>query len=160
MIEITLTNFEWIRAAYVGVQRQMHSIIRGNADAHGWRNRDGYADHIEGACGELAAAKALGTYWPGHVNVYHGEPDLPPNVEVRMRSRHDYELIVRPSDPTDRVYLLVTGRAPTFRVHGWYDGAAARRDEWSRTHGGRPAAWFVPQSALLPIEDIARRVAA
>jgi hypothetical protein len=39
-------------------------------------------------------------------------------------------------------------------VHGHILGADAKQQRWLASHGGRPAAYFVPRSSLLPIERL------
>ena len=139
-------------AAMVGLMRQIDAIRKGLPDAHGCNPEDGWDAHVGGACGEMALAKTLDVYWDCSVNTFKSQGDVG-GREVRTRSKHDYDLIVRESDPEDRTYWLVTGVAPNFRVHGWIKGDEARRDEWWKNHGGRGYAWFVPQQSLWPIES-------
>jgi hypothetical protein len=141
-------------AAECGIMRNIAAIIDGRADAYGLDEDDeGWSKHVEGACGEVAAAKVLGRFWSPTANAFSA-PDIGRKIGVRTRSRHDYDLNIRPSDKPDHVYVLVTGRAPNFIVRGYMLGADARRDEWLRDYGGRPSAWFVPQDALLDIDDL------
>lgn len=149
VLAVTLTDFELRMAAAVGVDRFLNAI------QHGWRQRAGNADargdwsqHIEGACGEVAVAKALGRYWNGSVGTFKDGGDVGYRVQVRTRSRHDYDLIVRADDKDDDYFILVTGRAPAFVVRGYVLGHDAKREEWQRDHGGHGAAFFVPQTAL------------
>ena len=105
VMEVTLTKSEASMASHVGWMRHLVSVLKGLEDKNGC---DGKWDrHIEGACGELAVAKALGIYWDGSVNTFHSAGDVG-NIEVRTRSRHDYDLIVRPSDHLERRFVLVT----------------------------------------------------
>ena len=148
---VTLTMHEINMAANVGLMRQLCALKAGKHDAHGF-DGDGWSEHIEGACGELAVAKILGRYWDGSVNTFKAD-DLP-GLQIRTRSRHDYDLIVRPGDDDQAVWVLVTGRCPEYRVRGWINGAEAKRAEWLRNYGGRPAAYFVPAEQLRGIEEI------
>ena len=148
---VLLSSYELITAAGVGIRRQVAAMARGLPDRHGY-DGDGWAEHIEGACGEMAVAKLLGVYWPGSVNTFKAGGDVA-LLQVRTRSRHDYDLLVRPADKDlEAIYVHVTGRAPEFRVWGWMRCGDCRRDAWWRTHGDRPGAWFVPAAAL---QDIA-----
>jgi hypothetical protein len=147
MTDIKLTPHEVYMAASVGLRRQVSAIAANRKDRHGINPEDGWRAHIEGACGELAAAKFLGRYWDGSVDTFRSLPDLG-NVEIRTRSKHNYDLIIRTDDDPTKYYILVTGAAPHYRVQGWIKGANARRDEWKKAPGGREMAWFVPVSAL------------
>ncbi len=154
-MRVTLSPYELSMAAQVGSRRQIEALTKGLPDKHGFGGEDGWTVHIEGACGEMAVASALGRYWSGSVNTFKSGGDVG-TVQVRTRSRHDYDLIVRRDDRDNDIFILVTGLAPRFEVRGWIRGADARRSEWLRTHGNRPAAYFVPQTALMPIKGGAR----
>jgi hypothetical protein len=150
--EVTLTPAELACATTVAALRHYSAVSRGSRDGHGLGRQEGAECHFHGCCAEVAAARALGVYWPASVNSY-GEPDLPPDWQVRGRSRHDYDLLVRPGDSDDHRFVLVTGAAPSLRVVGWCYGREAKRSEFKRAYGGRPEAFFVPASSLRSIED-------
>jgi hypothetical protein len=152
-MQVTLSPHEMATAAWVGVRRQVEAKRKGLPDKHGF-DGDGWGSHIEGAGGEMALAKALGVYWDGGVNTFKRD-DLP-GIQVRTRSRHDYELLVRSADSGDEVFVLVTGQMPEYRIHGWIRGADAKRAEWEKCHGGRPPAFFVPQGELKPMSTLRR----
>jgi hypothetical protein len=134
-------------AAAVGLRRQLAAMRDGRQDRHGLDPEQGWRVHIEGACGELAVAKFLGRYWDGSVDTFRSIPDLG-QAEIRTRSKHSYELLIRKDDDPTKVYIHVTGRAPHFRVRGWLRGWDAQREEWWQNHGGREYAWFVPCDVL------------
>lgn len=150
-MDVTLAWHEVMTASLVGVMRQVASLkdrrnhIAG-MDAIGW------TEHIEGACGEAAVAKAVGVYWSSHVNNFTGD-DLP-GMQIRTRRRHDWDLIVRPSDDDHARWVLVTGKCPAYRVRGWIFGRDAKREEWLRDHGDRPPAYFVPAAALRDMSEL------
>ena len=75
------------------------------------------------------------------------EPDLWPNVEVRHTTCTDGGLIIRPRDKSERLFVLVIGTAPSYRVIGWTRGDEARRDEYRWQD-----VWRVPQSRLTRFE--------
>lgn len=160
MQEITLTKAELYLAAMIGVMRHISSIVNGRQDQHGFdgSDGDGWKNHIEGACGEFATAKAKNWLWNGSINTFHNAGDVG-KVEVRTRTKHHYELIVRSNDNDAVPFVLVTGIAPTYRVHGWIYGREAKREEWSQNHGGRPPAYFVPQNELEPIDTLTQGTA-
>lgn len=150
-MDVTLTVHEMMAASLVGVMRQVASLKAGRKHVAGM-DAIGWTEHIEGACGEAAVAKALGVYWGCHVNNFSGD-DLP-GIQIRTRRRHDWELIVRPSDDDEARWVLVTGECPRYRIRGWILGSDAKRVEWLRDHGGRPPAYFVPQGELRPLEEL------
>jgi hypothetical protein len=149
---VKLTWYEAAMASNIGLLRQLSSIKTGRVDQHGF-NGIGWDVHIEGACGELAVAKLLSCYWDGSVDTFK-TPDISGNLQVRTRSNHTFDLLVRPNDNPLDIYCLVTGKCPEFRVHGWIQGLHAQKPEWKKNHGGRPPAWFVPQTALNPMSNL------
>jgi hypothetical protein len=149
--QVRLTWHEAAMASHIGQLRHLSAIKAGKLDCHGY-DGEGWSEHCEGACGELALAKLLGVYWDGSVDTWKAH-DLP-GLQVRTRSKHSYELIVRPNDDDAAKWVLVTGRCPSYLVRGWLCGSDAKRPEWLRAYGGRPAAYFVPHAALRPVEDL------
>ncbi len=147
---VTLEWHEVMLAAGVGMRRHIAALRAGRPDRHGFNGQTGWTIHAEGACGEMAIAKALGLYWNGSVDTFKSFGDVGA-LQVRTRSRPEYELIVRPDDSDDDTFVLITGTAPTFTVVGAILGGLAKRDEWLQDYGGRPAAYFVPHSELVPL---------
>lgn len=147
-MNITLTWYELQRAGVVAVDRYVRALRDGKPDKHGAKtDANGLGLHFEGAAGEMVFAKATGRYWSGSVDTYKTEGDVGP-IQVRTRSSHTYELLVRKDDADEDRFVLVTGRAPSYRVVGWLTGREAKQPEWLQTHGGREAAYFVPHNAL------------
>ena len=66
-MRVELDGAEMMMAAQVGIRRHVAALVRGLPDRHGLDSskNDGWRIHIEGAAGELAAAKALDRYWDG-----------------------------------------------------------------------------------------------
>lgn len=152
MIEVTLEYYEITQAANVGQLRHLAALRRGyktSARGKEWQL------HIEGACGEMAVAKAAGKYWGGTINTFKDGGDIASTGwEVRTRSSEDHDLIVRDDDPDGRVFILVTGLSPTFRIHGWIKSEDAKREEWRKNYGGFGPAYFVPKESLKNMEDL------
>ncbi len=151
-MKIVLTIGEMHLAAHNGTLRVIESIKKGLKDRHGFEG-PGWDINVEGAAGEIAAAKAIGTYWGGTVNTFKTMGDVG-DLEVRTRSKSYYELIVREGDNSNAIFILVTGQAPVFNVVGWIKASDAKQPKWRKTHGGRPPAYFVPHDALNPIESL------
>lgn len=149
--KITLTKMEALMAMNVGAMRQFSSIFGRRGDRHG---ASGEWDlHIQGAMGELCVCKALGVYWDGAIDVFK-RADVGSDIQVRTRSKHHYDLIVRDNDADEDRFVLVTGVCPEFIVWGFIFGADARDPEWRHGHGNREPAFFVPREKLLPLGDI------
>lgn len=149
---VRLTQYELKMAASVGVSRHISCVAEGRPDADGYDGENGWHIHIEGAAGELAVAKAIGRYWDGSVDTFKGKGDIGDNIEVRTHHGHNGHLIVTQRDHEDHAYFLVTGTAPDYKVHGWLYGHEAMKDKWLRSFNGRPEIYFVPQSALHPLD--------
>lgn len=152
MIEVKLNWTEMWIATGVGRIRQLEALKKNLPDKYGF-NGDGWSIHIEGACGELAVAKALNMYWAGTINTFKSKADVG-KLEVRTRSRHDYDLLVRPDDKDESVFIHVTGKAPDFRIHGWLLGKDAKQEKFLQNYGGRDLAYFVPATSLNNINDL------
>lgn len=149
--EVTLTPAECLMASAVGALRYSESLQYNRKDNHGLSQEiDGLGLHVLGAAGELAVARLLGRYWGGDVSSFK-RADLGNSLQIRTRSKPHYDLIVRNDDSPENYYVLVTGTTTRLQVHGWIRGADARKDEFLKTYGDRPAAWFVPQSQLQPL---------
>lgn len=154
-INIKLTMSESYCAAMVGIFRNIAAIFKGRKSKFGGDNS--WQIHIEGSCGEMAVAKALGIYNPMTVNTFK-DADLGSGIQVRTRSRHDYDLIIREGDADDEAFILVTGTFPEYRVHGWCWGRDGKKDIHKANHGGYNPAWFVPPSALRPLEELPKEI--
>jgi hypothetical protein len=146
-IPVTLHTYEVGLAAHVGVRRNVSAMAAGRRPAFGADPTKVWQYHVDGACGELAFAKATGRYWSGSVDTFRvgGDVGL---IQVRARSRDGFELIVRDGDRGEDAFVLVTGGCPHFFVRGWCYGYEAKRREFRRNHGDRVAAYFVPPDAL------------
>jgi hypothetical protein len=60
-------------------------------------------------------------------------------------------LMIRDNDNPDHFYVLVTGKAPVYRIVGYIKGSdVKKRKEWRKNWGNRGEAWFVPQKELIP----------
>lgn len=145
---VFLDWYEVAIAAKVGIQRHIYALKSRNADAFGRGSDDGWTDHIEGAAGELAFAKSIGSYWRPSVNTYGSGGDVG-RVQVRTRSKSHYDLIVRENDRDGDLFVLVRGRIPQFEIVGFIRGLDAKKQKYSRSYGCRPAAFFVPADSLI-----------
>lgn len=151
-IPITLTRPELLLGAQIGSLRHIAAVKDGRRDQHGFTG-DGWGIHIEGALGEIALCKALGIYWPATVNSF-GKADALRDVQIRTRSRNDYDLIVRDGDKPHERFVLVTGLHGNYMIRGWILGAEAMQPQYRATHGDREEAYFVPAIALSSIKTM------
>lgn len=142
----------------IGYQRWSESIRKGRRDVISEKSwMDGLLVHIYGAIGEIAVAKHLNVYAPLRLNQFsNGEPDLPPDIEVRHRVNDNFDLIIRSDNADDKRYVLTTGTPPTISIRGWIVGSEGKKEEYLRSYGGFRESYFVPQSALNPMETFKR----
>lgn len=151
---MSLEWYEVSRAALVGVSRNVEAL-RMNC-----RNQrtasDDWGIHVAGALGECAFAKATGRYWSGGVNTFKAGGDVG-SIEVRTRSRHVYDLLVREGDKDSSIFVLVTGGPSEFLVHGWMHGRDAKQPAFRANHGNHGPAYFVPPAALRPMSELEQR---
>ena len=145
-MNVLLTWPEVLLAAHVGVARRVDSLRNNRKPAYGCTIEGAWDRDIEGACGEIAVAKALGIYWSGMGG------DLKVDVgpyQVRQTGRANGCLLLHHKDDDDKQFILVTGHPPRMRIAGWIFAGDGKRKQWRKdpTGEGRPA-WFVPQSAL------------
>jgi hypothetical protein len=118
--------------------------------------------HIAGCIGETAVAKLLGIYNPQTFNVFKSQSDLSigdVSIEVRSRSNHNHDMIVRLDDDNNSIYILSTGDGNLVRIHGWMRGSAAKKDKYKKNYGGHGEAFFVPSQNLNKMPELLNMVA-
>ena len=153
-VEVTLTTYELAMAAQVGIRRQLEAIEQGLPDKHGIDPVNGWSVHVQGAAGEMAVAKALNVFWGGSFNTFTNSGDVG-DLEVRTRAANDrYQLLIRPGDRGDKIFVLVKGLAPNYTIIGWMYGGLAKREEWAHDYGGRGKAYFVPTDELSDFSEL------
>lgn len=154
---VKLAWSEVLLAAQVALMRQVQNLAAGRENRYGAAPDQNWQIAIEGCCGELAVARYLDLFWSGAVGNLKAA-DVGP-IQVRTRANHKWDLLLHPGDPNDAAFVLVTGRAPDYRLAGWLIGAEGKRKEyWQDPAGGRPA-YFVPQAALMPMKALRDAVA-
>ena len=132
-------------------------------EARGLRGRNGGASfgskaleiHLLGAAGEMAVASHLGmkSFLYQATEAERGSCDLP-GIDVKTRSKHQYDLIVQKNEPAEKKYVLVTIQNKTTLIHGWIHGGEAMQEKfWADPAKGRPA-YFVPKEYLHPIDTL------
>lgn len=167
-IWVRLVEMECRFATNLGFERDAEVQRNDRHDAHGLEgDGDSLFRHINGAGGEIAVAKWRGIYFLPTINTFKS-PDIGKNIQVRTRSRHDWDLLVRPEAKDHEIYICVTGRLPDYCLRGWLWAHEAKRPEYWKNHGQRGPAWFVPTINLRrlplvpkpigdPLQDILRK---
>jgi hypothetical protein len=112
--------------------------------------------HILGATGELAVASYLGlrkfVYLESKPK--RGSSDLPPNIDVKTRSKHYYDLICQLDESQFKILVLVTVENNTALIHGWITSKQAMNKKWIKDPAGGRSAYFIPKSELLCMESL------
>lgn len=145
---VTLEWYERLVAKMVGSTRRHFSEQKGSKDVNGPPDDNAVENHQHSAAAEAAVAKFTGRYWPATINTYKTLGDVG-ELEVRSSYNPKAFLTVYPHDNPNRPYVLVTGRMPTFRIHGWIWGwEAQQRPDWLRQRPDWRPRYAVPQSAL------------
>jgi len=150
-MQVNLEWFEVSRAALVGVSRNVEALRKGLQNSRP-TNENEWHIHILGALGECAFAKATGRYWSGSVNTFKSGGDIGKNIQVRTRSKHCYDLIVREGDKDGDVFVLVTGGPHEYEIRGWMSAEEAKQDRYRANYGQYGEAFFVPAKDLHPID--------
>lgn len=156
--KVTLTRSEFEMAVFVGAQRHVDNLLSGRADQKKEPPEGEWERHVRGAIGEQVVAKRYGKYWSGELGDI--KADDVGTLQVRATWRDNGHLIMHDSDKDHRIYILVTGRGPTFNLRGWLFGRDCKfKKWWPGRNPDRPAYWL-PQSVLnkmdyLPTWEIA-----
>ncbi len=150
-------------AANVGVARNVHALTRGRSHRYGATDAVGWAAHLDGAIGELAAAEHLGLTWSAFAVDATPEADLVGGrwpVQVRATPYATGQLLLHRPDPPDHVYVLARVLGLTVELAGWVWGAHAKRDEWWGTLPGRSdrPCFIVPADALRSVDDLVEQM--
>ena len=112
--------------------------------------------HQLGAAGELAVADFLHLrrFLYQETEAKRNSSDLPPNIDIKTRSRHSYDLICQLDERPGKILVLVTIQNKTTLLHGWMKSEDAMKEQWEKDPaGGRPA-YFVPSCELHSLVDL------
>lgn len=106
--------------------------------------------HKIGAAGEVAVASYLGLkdYLFKDKNPSRDSYDLPYNIDVKTRAKHNYDLIVQLDDKSDKIYWLVTIENKNTKIHGWIPHDKCVKKEYIKDPAGGRKAYFVPKENL------------
>lgn len=114
--------------------------------------------HRVGAAGEVAVATYLGLkdYLFKDKSPIRGSYDLPWNIDVKTRTKHNYDLIVQLDDRPDKIYWLVTIENKSIIIHGWIPHEECIKDKYIKDPAGGRKAYFVPKEILYAPESFDR----
>jgi hypothetical protein len=149
-MKVELKTSELVFAAQIGVKRQLDALENTRKTRFvpsGW-----WDVHINGACGELAVARALNCFWCGG----HFRSRDVAEYQVRTTHHQTGRLTIHDDDNNNDIFILVIGdgRTRVFDIVGWIKAIDGKRPEyWVEMQSGT---WdfMVPQSALHPFEEL------
>jgi len=109
--------------------------------------------HLLGAAGEMAAAVLLGMedQLYQETEAKRNSYDLPPNIDVKSRARHRYDLIVQLDESPSKILVLITIENRKTLVHGWIKAVDAMKEQWKKDPAGGRMAYFFPKTNLQPL---------
>lgn len=149
--ERALSIAEGERRQNVNVAQGKVGRDRGPTDGH-----DALRVHILGAGGEMAVASYLGL--KQHVfqekEAVRGSYDLPPNIDVKTRAKHYYDLACFLNESPEKTLVLVTIESREIRLQGWIKAHDAKQEQWKRSHVPGRISYFVPKEALRPMAEL------
>ncbi len=112
--------------------------------------------HTLGAGGEMAVASFLNLKDSvfGDVVAIRGSHDLPPDIDVKTRPRHYYDLICQLDEEPSKTLVLVTVEHKQVILQGWTKAWEAMQSQWRQEYvKGRPC-YFMPKQYLRPIQSL------
>jgi len=148
MTVISLSASEIYVAAQVGMIRQVEDIVAKKKSNTGESQNMAWQRHMEGALAECAMAKHLGVFWS---KASWPSPDVG-NVEVRSTPYSFGDLRIKPSDPDNIKFYLLTGINGTYTIRGWIYACEGKKPEyWKRMDKDREEQFWIPQAHLHPL---------
>ena len=155
MILARLTRDEEFEAASTAFRRNFDSPGKVDRSVQKVNLHESIARDAEAIGAEMVVAKYFGIVdFEPTVNGFKIHADLGANVEVKWTKWKDGNLILTQRDRDSDVAVLVTGQSPEYYICGWTYIRTARRPARQRGDGS----WWINQSDLHPIEDLARAV--
>jgi putative component of toxin-antitoxin plasmid stabilization module len=152
MIEVTLTWAEILTAAEIGVRRRVNGLRLKRAEPYGQRASTTWNHDINGALAEMALAKHLDRFWSGTIGQI-SEADVGA-LEVRSKCEPWHRLVIRATDPPDKIYVSVLVGIPVCQLCGWMRASDAKRPEWLLPDEDKPDRFFVPADQLESMENL------
>ena len=116
--------------------------------------------HLLGAAGEMAVAGLLGMEDKVFSDVVakRGSHDLPPDIDVKTRPFHRYDLICQLDETPSKTLVLVTIENKQVLIHGWIKAHETMKKQWRQEYvKGRPC-YFFPKTKLRPIQSLKQYV--
>jgi hypothetical protein len=154
MRAVRLTWAEVLVAANIGCMRNVQDLQRELTPGNNQGFTNTWTPNIEGACGEMAVAKHLNTYWSGAIGRLRDADVGPFQVKTNMTRTTQNMCIHKVSEAS--IYISVLSFLPVFYIVGWIKGSdiVTRKAEWWHEKVPGRAAYFVPRPAFQLIETL------
>lgn len=141
-----------------GVERARRALALGRAGNHAFQPSDIDRIHTDGmaAAAEFLASRYTGRRWISFgTSPDAGQPDLEGGVEVRWTPKPWGSLILHPGDCDEHLAILAVGDGRALALAGWIWVGEGKHGRFWRTKesGVRSPGFFVPQDALLPLDE-------
>lgn len=156
MIQVKLGHHDQTMARLLGIERAQWYEGKNSLHKTKYVDMDTY-DHeltqIIGVAAEIAVARYfnLHSFKPRN-GTFKDEADVGQNVEVKYNLESTGDLTIRPNDRDIDYAVLVTGSFTHLNLIGWHDVATARQAAYVKDYA--PGCWWVPQSALAPMDQL------
>ena len=141
-----------------GERRQEVNVLQGKIgrDRGPTAGQDALRVHVLGAGGEMAVASYLGLkqFVFKEEEAKRGSYDLPPDIDVKTRAKHYYDLACFLDESPEKTLVLVTIEHQEIRLHGWIKAAHAKQEQWKKSHVPGRVSYFVPKENLRPMEEL------
>ena len=155
MIWLRLDRDDEFVAASVAFRRAFESPGKIDRSVEKVNLHEGIARDAESIGAEMIVAQYFGIKnFEPTVGGFKLHADLGGTVEVKWTRYKDGHLLLTDRDRDTDIAILVTGKSPIYWIAGWTTVKAAKRPARQRSDGS----YWINQSDLHPIEDLARSV--
>lgn len=150
-VTVTLDNSEYLHALMAGCLRRANAREKNRQNYYGAQSADSELLDIIGAVGEACVAKHLNQFWAG-AGVFRGG-DVG-RYQVRSTTYESGHLVLNRNDYDGTPYILVCVNSGVGKIRGWIYASEGKHAKYWKDMSGRGPAFYVPQSALRPIDEL------
>ena len=153
MIKIKLERKDELTCAAIAFRREAESPGKVDKSVQKVTFHESIYRNAEAIGSEMAVASYFGIpNFEPTVNTFKLKADIGYAVEIKWTKWEGGHLIIKPSDRDSDVAILVTGSSPNYELRGWLPIKRAKASRYFTRDGS----WWVPQSDLLPLDDLVR----
>lgn len=152
MIPMKLERIDEFTAASTAFKRAFDNAEKVDRSFQVLNLHDGIARDAESIGAEIVVAQYL--------NIKDFEPtsgtfkrvaDVGSRIEVKHTAYKSGHLIIKESDRSEDIAVLVVGKSPQYYIVGWIPVAIAKKDKYRHS---KSDSWWVSQINLQPIETL------